>query len=355
MSNDDTGTNAVGLDDKLQKIEERLKQIAGYRFVPPSIKREREELEKQKAALLAGGQAPGAGREEGIGQEQPEVTGWESGVTGLTPNTQQPTANFTPDKSQSASQITDFWADPKKEEAVKTAVAVKPVEIQAKTEESSRVPIFSGTVEKDRANETQTESRSTEALQDKPDDWFNISTASAKGEDGDQDVPDMDLDEDLKKITENKEDKKDDLVGSAYAAPHDGEVIGDSLTDENKGLLAREEGNNKEFELNKTQKAASLDDLTKKVTDLVGACRVVLKREADHNDAEYLEKVVKEFEENIDGMVERAKSMNMNEAWKAKAVQGRLATYIKALKADFEFSDLFDGGIEKAVFDLAGE
>lgn len=377
----DDNTQNGGANDKLEKIEARLKQIAGYRFIPPSIKREREDLEKQKTALLA---------EQGSATNPAPQTAPFIAPTPVAPPVDiPPPVNMTAapvdnskdlqaDQPKSAPDLTspstDFW-DNKPSLNVQAAAPAEQKEKDLPTEQAA--------ASADPGAEKTQSAPATEP------DWFKAANGGQK-EDGEE-IPEMDLDKDFQKLTESasteapvatpvaaptvveapvSEEKpieetkapgvtSSDLVGADYTVPHGVSVTdapeSEDVEPKEQGLLKERDEDVAEFELKKPKAPVTLDEVSKQIAALTKACRDVLKTEANHEDVDYLTGVVNEFEESVNSMVEKAKGMPMRDAWKAKAVSGRLSTYVKALKADFDFSNLLRGEIEKAINDLIGE
>ncbi|MFA5927313.1 MAG: hypothetical protein WCT32_03770 [Patescibacteria group bacterium] len=264
---DDNKQLLQDLDEKLRTIDDRLKQIAGYRFLPPNVKQEKESLEKQRNILEATRSRMNSDSGAGLDKEAPVES------------------------------------------------AIKSIE-----SDGSESPV---------------------AMAD-----------NSAGDTG------SDFGKELSASTNSRVSAAGGLVGDNYAVPHEDskplpEEVKEAEEDNRSLAQIKLEQEPDEFSLEEKKSSAStLEGVSKKVGEVVSSFKKSLDQSGDHPDRDYLAGIVDEFSKTVNNIIEKARGTQMSDNWRARAVKGRLASYVEAVKADFNFSELMNDEIETKIAEL---
>lgn len=292
-------TLVLELEEKIKAVEERLAQIAGYKFIPPSIQQEKADLEKRKTVLFETKK-----HLEGGGQSD---SNFRPAVPGDSPRAAEGTVP------------TAFQAQPPITESASDGLDI-------------------GYNDKNIIRFAQ-----------KEDTKLDQPHAAASAVDGDEKQNDRGITEaldTLKAEDEEKGDSNNDMIGESYsitADTPDGGVKSIDLPEEKEGTKSSLK------ELMKTEDSGDTGDLLVRVVEVVGLLHGVLDYSDHHPDKEYLVGVLQNFESTVKSLKERVDKAKMPDRLKLRAVKGRVALYLEEIKSEFSFSQLLDDKIEEKI------
>ncbi|MEK9155970.1 MAG: hypothetical protein AAB360_01545 [Patescibacteria group bacterium] len=319
---------------EVARIENRLKEIGGYKFLPPSIKEEKERL----AARLIELKALAHQMENESKTSLPEAEGQRLKAEG------SDIVEGEKPKAEGGSAV----ENPKPQienQGLGLAVPVNP--FAGAPAQLNTLPDSEEKVEK-RDDETPATgwngAYGTIGQWDTPD---NIDiNREYEGEDQKSNIkePVLSLPKDQKDGSdEEKEDVPDKLTELAEK-PKDQE-FGAGL---NSNSTTEEKRSETKHEHNSTKRNKIIDE----ANDLVRSFKRALEEAGDNIDVDYLRDVVREFERLVKHLEDRAAKVEMPAEQKTRAIKGRLESYTKEIKAEFEFSDLLPAGLEKKIKEL---
>lgn len=348
---DDFGANqntavAPAPADEITKVEKRLKEIEGYKFMPPSIKEEKAKLTARLTELKALDHQLANEAKTDVVSRQSSVVGTPgSPAPGAVPpplpqkdsgfGTQDSvkTENGAEEKAEKGSgfQIPGSGIDDKDPHQHATLPPVKPAELVEPDDLIKPEPPVKPAKPKD---DFWSDSKSDSVA---ADSWSKPAATPKPWDD----LPDVD-------INTEYEPKKDSGLGARDSV--EAVKIEEKKEDEKEvGPRIQDPGSRKEDEIqiewpkgvkHNTAPLSEVDSV-KKINNLIKAMRKAVDDNSDHADADYLKEVIGEFENTVADLETRADKVKMSAGRKSRAIGGRVVHYLGDIRAEFEFSDLF--------------